>query len=197
MKTLALWILMSSVCFSADFSPHVSISSHELNKFTDFSGTIYSETKESYFVLSCAHGIDEFKNPTVKVKVYAKNFAVELPAEVVKFDIMRDLSILKIEKLSFVQVKPIKISKRLLQVAERAVSYGYTDSFQKREMLKSTLDYESFGHKLTHCTGKIESRMSGGALVHSDYIVGVLSTSTKSPVGALYVSQEDILEYTK
>lgn len=199
MKYFILALLFTSVVIADDFSPHVKISAFEGNKSTEFSGTIFDNKGNYYYVLSCCHGIDEFKSPKVFIKVSNPEAGIEVPVEIIKSNIDVDLAIFRFKKLNFLNVKPIKISEKDAPDGSVVISFGYPGKeIAKREMKKIKSNYfDTRKRQLTHCIGKIDSGMSGGALIYSNSIIGVLSTSTKTPVGGLYAPQDDILLFVK
>jgi hypothetical protein len=193
--SLVLLAMLTSVVNAGDFSPHVKVALVSGARTVEFSGTLISEDR----VLTCNHGFHGMAAPKAFIQ-FSGDFSIEVPAKVLRQNDAADLALLSFTRPEVLVVQPVGIADSDPKEGDSATAHGYIHPYgplQERQMRKSDLIYEDDGHSIAHYYGNVESGMSGGGLLSKGKLVGVLSTTTKKPIGGLFASLRDIRNHVK
>lgn len=191
---ILLTILTDVIC-AGEFSPHVKVALVSGARTVEFSGTLISEDR----VLTCNHGFHGLNSPKAFVK-FNGVYSIEVPAKILRQNDAADLALLCFTRPEVLDVQPVGIADSDSKEGGLAVAHGYIHPYgplQERQMKRSGLDYKGDGVSISHYYGNIQSGMSGGGLLSKGKLVGVLSTSTKKPVGGLFASLKDIKNHAR
>ncbi len=194
-----LILLLSSVA-SADYKPYVQIINAVPQR--EYSGVVFSEDETRYYVLTCAHGVQDLKSADI---VITTNTYPDPPTSIkyigvvttlIKFDADMDISVMSMPKVPEVTIRPLKLAEGSLPYGTECNSYGYINgAFVKNPVTYGKImEFTSLkGSPILECMGEAKSGMSGGPLVFQGKIWGIQSSGNKKHI--LYCPSGEILGF--
>ena len=207
MRVLLFLILyfFTSPIIAQEFIPYVLLSQSVDNTTTNsWSGAVYKEDDNNYYVLSCAHGIKKEKD-LIQVTLYNSNkksqfMSIGTKSTFIKANYDYDLAMFSIEKFDRIfKIKPIKFNKNRPKGGERLLVRGYyLGNYYENNVIYEDKDFSNLPIKFQteSCVGEHYSGMSGSPLLNNENnIVGIqLFKNNKSKGGhASLLMIEDFL----
>lgn len=176
-----------------DFSPIPRMLTENNGDIEYYSGVIYKEDNENYYILTCAHPLFDRSNPVTYVNLVSTNEEssvayVALKCKLLKRSDTKDLVLYSCKRPYFTKLTPIKLGSGLLLKNVKCEVIGYTNNFKRKAIPVTVNEYNAIidNEKTLIINGNIIHGMSGGPLVKNDEIYGIQSsTATTEPLSLL------------
>jgi hypothetical protein len=172
---IILMLCTSAQC--ADYPGKVKINNEVAGSIRVFSGTVYDMDDTNYYVVSCAHGVNDLSEEkrSLSATLFGRD-EITVPLIILSEDINRDISIMIFQHTKDIDVKPYQLAESDCPVGTVCDTEGFIPSLTRRKVsINSYTMISSHGENLTQCVGRVEKGMSGCGLMHDDKIYGVLS----------------------
>lgn len=180
-----------------DFSPLLRMSTISTEESALYSGVVFNEDNDKFYVLTCEHALMNMKT---NVRTFALAYSIneESPTEYVslkckllKRDSKNDLCLYEFKKPYYLKISPIPLAKSSLVVGTTGEICGYSNE----NLMRSTAVVMDNGDLtgLLVTKANVISGMSGGPFVQNDMVFGIQSCGkTNNYLANLKIIQEFI-----
>jgi hypothetical protein len=172
-----IFIILCATTQGADYSGKIRINNDVVGSLRIFSGTVYAVDETNYYVVSCAHGIDDLSEDKriLSATLFGESETI-VPLIVLIEDIDRDLSIMILQNTSEINIDIFPLADSV-EVGTVCDTEGFSPNLTKRRVtvISNTKISSMNGEKMVQCRGNVEQGMSGCGLIYDNKICGVLS----------------------